>query len=88
MQVEAAFPADSEAAELVQQGDGLLDEVAQLAQALDALAPPGGDDRCGAASAAGRADGAAVVSLVGQQYVEAAAGPPPTPGDRRSAGHR
>ncbi len=30
------FPAEGEAAELMQQGEGLLDDVAQLAQAFDA----------------------------------------------------
>ena len=34
MDVEAAFPSHRDAAELVQQGEGLLDDVAQLAQAL------------------------------------------------------
>ena len=34
MAVEAALPAHGEAAELVQQGGSLLDDVAQLAQAL------------------------------------------------------
>jgi hypothetical protein len=39
--IEAAFPAHGKAAELVQQGEGLLDDIAQLAQALDGEAAPG-----------------------------------------------
>ena len=35
MDVEASFPAHGQAAELVQQGEGLLHDVAQLAQAFD-----------------------------------------------------
>jgi hypothetical protein len=37
--VESAFPAHGESAELVEQGEGLFDDVAQLAQALDAGGP-------------------------------------------------
>lgn len=40
MDVEAAFPSDGEPAEPVEQGEGLLDDVAQLAQALH-LGGPG-----------------------------------------------
>jgi hypothetical protein len=35
MQVEAAFPADCESFELIQEGEGLLHDVAELAQAVD-----------------------------------------------------
>jgi hypothetical protein len=35
----AAFPADGEALELVEEGEGLLDDVAELAQALDVRGP-------------------------------------------------
>ncbi len=42
-----AFPAHGEAAELVQQGEGLFDDVAQLAQAFDAGGLTLRDDRFG-----------------------------------------
>ncbi|GAA0476591.1 hypothetical protein Aca07nite_88180 [Actinoplanes capillaceus] len=35
MDVEAAFPAHGDLPELMEQGEGLFDDVAQLAQALD-----------------------------------------------------
>lgn len=35
MEFGAAFPADGEAFELVEQSEGLLDDVAELTQALD-----------------------------------------------------
>ena len=35
MEIEAAFPAHSDPAELVQQREGLFDDVAQLAQTVD-----------------------------------------------------
>ncbi|MGW4698669.1 hypothetical protein ACWEO1_40625 [Kitasatospora cineracea] len=35
MEVEATFPADGEALELVQQREGLLHDVTELAQATD-----------------------------------------------------
>jgi hypothetical protein len=41
----AAFPADGEALELVEQGEGLLDDVAEFAQALDVRGALAGDDR-------------------------------------------
>ena len=41
----AAFPADGETFELVEQGEGLLDDVAELAQALDVRGTLAGDDR-------------------------------------------
>jgi hypothetical protein len=41
----AAFPADGEAFELVEEGEGLLDDVAELAQALDVWGALAGDDR-------------------------------------------
>jgi hypothetical protein len=83
--VEAAFPAHVEPAELVQQGEGLFDDVPQLAQALDVRGLRFGDDRFGAAFAAGLAEGFAAVSLVREQGVEAAPGPARSSGDRRVA---
>src|SRR3954447_7530520 len=83
--VEAPFPAHGEPAELVQQGEGLFDDVAQFAETLEVGSLRLGDDRLGAALAAGLAEGAAAVSLVGQQHVEPASWPAGTSGDRRVA---
>ncbi|WP_443066510.1 hypothetical protein [Streptomyces sp. NBC_01262] len=44
MEVEAAFPAYGEAFELVQEGEGSLDDVAQLAQAVDVGVAASEDD--------------------------------------------
>lgn len=44
MEFGAAFPADGEAFEVVEQGEGLLDDVAELAHALDVRRSPAGDD--------------------------------------------
>ena len=85
MDVEAAFPAHGEATELVQQGEGLFDDVAQLAEAFDDGGLGFGNDRFGATLAAGLTEGLAAVSLVGQQGLEAAAGPAATASDRRVA---
>lgn len=81
MGVEAAFPTDGEAAKLVQQRDGLFHDVAQLAQALDPAGLATRDDWLGAAFTARLAEGFAVVTLVGQQDIEAAAGPAVSAGD-------
>jgi len=80
--VESAFPAHGEPAELVEQGEGLFDDVAQLAQALDAGGPRLGDDRLGAAFAAGKPERRTAVGLVGQQRGEAAPGAARPSGDR------
>lgn len=82
MNVEAAFPAHGDPPELMEQGEGLFDDVAQLAQALDVGRLGLGDDRFGTAFAAGLAEGLAAVALVGQQDVEAAPGAAGTSGDR------
>jgi hypothetical protein len=63
--VESAFPAHGEPAELVQQGEGLFDDVAQFAQAFDGGGLGLGNDRFGAALAAGLAKRRAAVGLVG-----------------------
>ncbi|WP_412104321.1 hypothetical protein [Streptomyces europaeiscabiei] len=39
MEFEASFPSDAEAFELVEEGEGLLDDVAEFAQALMFGAP-------------------------------------------------
>ncbi|MET8026538.1 hypothetical protein [Streptomyces avermitilis] len=45
MEFGSAFPADGEALELVEQGEGLLDDVAEFAQALDVRGTLAGDGR-------------------------------------------
>ncbi|WP_215188391.1 hypothetical protein [Streptomyces sp. McG8] len=45
MEFGTALPADGEALELVEQGEGLLDDIAELAQALDVRGALAGDDR-------------------------------------------
>ena len=81
MDVEAAFPAGGQPAELVQQAEGLLDDVAQPAEALDVLAAAAGDDRLGPPVAAGFTEGVAVVAFVGQQHREATSWPAGPSGD-------
>ena len=74
MDVESAFPSDGEAAELVEQGEGLFDDVSEFAEALDPGGVGFGDDRFGAALAAGLAKRRTAVGLIGQQGGEAAPG--------------
>ncbi|MYQ37795.1 MULTISPECIES: hypothetical protein [unclassified Streptomyces] len=50
MEFDASFPSDSETFELVEQGEGLRDDVAVLAQALDVRGALEGDDRQGPAA--------------------------------------
>jgi hypothetical protein len=65
--VESAFPAHGESAELVEQGEGLFDDVPQLAQALDTGGLGLGDQRFGAAFAAGLTERGAAVGLMSMQ---------------------
>src|SRR5262249_9172224 len=80
--IESAFPAHGEAAELTQRGEGLFDDVAQFAAAFDARGFGYRDDGLGAAIRAGLLEGVAAVSLVGQPHGEAAPGPPQPVRDR------
>ncbi len=80
MDVQAAFPPDGQAAELAQQAEGLLDDVAQPAEAFDVFAAAARDDWLGLALTAGFAEGPAVVAFVGQQDRE------PAPGSAGPAG--
>ncbi|WTT72186.1 hypothetical protein OHU34_03635 [Streptomyces sp. NBC_00080] len=43
MEFGSAFPSDGEAFELVEQGEGLLHDVAEFSQALDVQGAPAGD---------------------------------------------
>lgn len=45
MEFGSAFPADGEALELVEQGEGLLHDVSELAQALDVRGALAGNHR-------------------------------------------
>ncbi|GAA3846032.1 hypothetical protein GCM10022403_092250 [Streptomyces coacervatus] len=67
MEFGSAFPADGEAFELVEQGEGLLHDVAELAQALDVRGALVGDDRQDPALAQLVAVGVGVVALVPEQ---------------------
>ncbi|WP_435192398.1 hypothetical protein [Streptomyces sp. bgisy126] len=67
MEFGAAFPADGEAFELVERGEGLLDDVAELAQALDVRGASAGDEREDAALAEFAPVGVGVVALVAEQ---------------------
>jgi hypothetical protein len=81
----SAFPADGEAFELVEQGEGLLHDVADLAQALDVRGALAGDDRQDSALAQLLAVAVGVVALVAEQRIGAAAWPAGTPGYGRDA---
>ncbi len=76
-----AFPTNGEAAELVQQGETLFHDVAQLAQTLHSGGLALRDDRFGATLATRLAEGVAVIAFVGQQHVEATPGTPGAAGD-------
>lgn len=71
MEFEASFPSDGEAFELVEQGEGLLHDVAELAQTLDVRGALAGDHRQDPAVAQSAADGSGVVRLVSQQGIGA-----------------
>lgn len=66
MEFGAAFPADSEAFELVEQG--LLDAATELARPLNVRGAPAGHDRKDPAPAQFAAVGVGVVSLVAERY--------------------
>ena len=67
MEFGSAFPADGEAFELVEQGEVLLDDVAEFAQALDVRGALAGDDRQDPAFAQFMPVGVGVVGLVAEQ---------------------
>lgn len=81
VEFSAALPADGEALELVEQGEGLLDDVAELAQALDVRGALAGDDRQDPALAQFAAVGVGVVALISEEGVGSAAGSAQTAGD-------
>lgn len=74
MEFGTAFPADGEAFEVVEQGEGLLDDVAEFAQALDVRAALLGDDGHDPALAQCVADRVGVVALVAEEGYGPSAG--------------
>ena len=67
MEFGSAFPADGEPLELVEQGEGLLHDVAECAQALDVRGALAGDDRQNLPLAQLSAVGVGVVALVAEK---------------------
>lgn len=76
---EVSFPAHGQSADLVQQGEGLLDDVAQLARAFDTAGLGLRDDRFGATFAAGPAERCAAVGLSARSVVKQRLGRPQWP---------
>ncbi len=74
----AALPADGEALELMEEGEGLLDDVAELAQPFDVRAALAGDDRQDPAFAEFAAVGVGVVALVSEEGLRVAGGGMPS----------
>jgi hypothetical protein len=81
----AAFPSHGKAFEVVEQGEGLLHDVAELAQALDVRCSSAGDDGQDPALAQFEAVGLGVVALVAEQGVGATAWSAGTACDGRDA---
>ncbi|MFE0354768.1 hypothetical protein ACFW2I_14850 [Streptomyces nigra] len=67
----AAFPSDRESFEVVEQRKGLLDDITELAQALDIWGAPAGDDRQDPAFSQFTTVGVGVVALVAEQSLGA-----------------
>lgn len=85
MEFKASFPSHGEAFELVEQGEGLLDDVAELAQALDVRGALAGDDRQDPAAPQFPAYGLRVVRLVAQDGLGAPSRSAGAAGDGRDA---
>lgn len=85
MELGPAFPSDGEAFELVEQGKGLLDDVAELAQSLVVRGALAGDDGQDPARAQLFPVGIGVVALVAEQGLGTAAGTARAAGDGRDA---
>lgn len=85
MQVEASLPTDGQAFEVMQEREGLLDDIAELAQSLDVRGTLSGDHRQDAAPAQLAAVAVAVVSLVTEQGLGSAPRSAGLPSDGRDA---
>lgn len=81
---QVSVPADGEAFELVEMGDGLFDDPAYAAKSDDLLAAPLRDDRSDALGVQPVAESAGVVVAVGEDGVGSAARPADAPCDRRN----
>ncbi|WP_406739519.1 hypothetical protein OG365_39545 (plasmid) [Streptomyces sp. NBC_00853] len=82
MELGVAFPWDGESSELVDQGEGLLDDIPEFAHILDVRGAFAGDDGQDAAFVQFIAVGVGVVSPVSEQGLGTSAGP------ARTACHR
>lgn len=85
MQFKTSLPADSEAFELVEQGEGLLHDITELAQALDVRGALAGDHWHDAPALQLAPHGSGVVRLVAQDGFGAASSTARTPDHRRDA---
>lgn len=85
MEFETSFPADGEALELVEQGEGLLDDVAELAQALDVRGALAGYHRQDASAPQFMAHGLGVVRLIAQDRIRPSSWSVRPTGDGRDA---
>jgi hypothetical protein len=81
----ASFPSHGETLEVVEQGEGLLDNVAEFAQALDVRGALAGDHRQDPALAEFVAVGVGVVALVSEQGLGTSARTAGAAGDGRDA---
>ncbi|GAA3034061.1 hypothetical protein GCM10020229_51870 [Kitasatospora albolonga] len=82
VEVEASFPAGGEALELMEQGERLLDDVAELVEAADVGLTSAGDDGQDPTPGQLAADVPAVVTLVAQSRLGPLARPARSAGDR------
>lgn len=85
MEFGAAFPADGESFEVMEKGEGLLDDVSELAQALDVRRSLAGDDGQDPAVTQLVTVGVGVVALVAEEGFWSSAGPAGAARDRWDA---
>jgi hypothetical protein len=82
VEIGAAFPADAEPAEVVQPGEGALDDPPPAAQPRAVLAAAARDERLDAAAPQRQAVTIVIVAAVGDDPVRTLAGAPALAGDR------
>lgn len=87
MEVEAALPADSEASELVEMADGLLDHPADSPESDDGFVPALRDDRFDSFGAQPIAEAPGVVAAIGEDRIGAVPWMPDSAGNRRDGVH-
>lgn len=88
MEFDTSFPADREVCELVEQGEGLLDDVAELAQALDVRGALAGDHRLDAAASSSPRTAFESYTSSPRRHSGRSRGPTGSSGDRRDASTR